>query len=262
MNLSISNIAWDNEFDNEVYNQMQNLKFNGLEIAPTRFFPKNPYSRKQEAKDLTMYLKLKYGLSICSMQSIWYGKNEKIFLLKEEREELLRYTKQAIDFAEAIQCGNLVFGCPKNRVIENDEQMEIAYDFFYKLGEYAKAHNTILAIEPNPTIYQTNFITRTKEAFDFVKQVGSLGIMVNLDMGTMIQNSENLHELDGNLHYVNHIHISEPYLEIIKERALYYDLAKILKNSNYNKFISIEMKKAENIENVYSVMRMIKEIFA
>lgn len=52
-----------------------------------------------------------------SMQSIWYGRTEKLFGTEEERNLLLDYTKSAVDFAAAIGCKNLVFGCPKNRCI-------------------------------------------------------------------------------------------------------------------------------------------------
>ena len=47
--------------------------------------------------------------SVASMQSIWYQRTEKLFGSEAERETLLSYTKQAIDFAEAAGCPNLVF---------------------------------------------------------------------------------------------------------------------------------------------------------
>ena len=51
MNLSISNIAWADENDNCVYSLMQKYGYTGLEIAPTRIFPENPYSNLIEAKN-------------------------------------------------------------------------------------------------------------------------------------------------------------------------------------------------------------------
>ena len=92
MNYSISNIAWAAEQDQEVYERMHDLNFSGLEIAPTRIFPKDPYECVEQAVAWSTALKERYGFSIPSMQSIWYGKKERIFGSAEEREALLNYT--------------------------------------------------------------------------------------------------------------------------------------------------------------------------
>ena len=41
--LAISNIAWHKNDDEAVYTAMQQAGFTGLEIAPTRIFPVQPY---------------------------------------------------------------------------------------------------------------------------------------------------------------------------------------------------------------------------
>ena len=113
--LSISNIAWGMEQDAEMGQFLQDSGFQGLEIAPTRIFPEAPYDKLAEAKVWAEELNTKYGLEVPSMQSIWYGHQEKIFGTKEERRVLVDYTKKAVDFAEVIGCRNLVFGNPRNR---------------------------------------------------------------------------------------------------------------------------------------------------
>ena len=79
MNLSISNIAWVPEQDTNVYRMMKNYGYSGLEIAPTRIFPENPYGDLDKARLWAEVLKEKEGFQIPSMQSIWYGRTE-IFL--------------------------------------------------------------------------------------------------------------------------------------------------------------------------------------
>ena len=141
MKLSISNIGWDAEQDEAVYRLMGAYGFSGLEIAPTRIFPEAPYSQREEAKRWSENLKAQYGFGVSSMQSIWYGRQEKLFGNEEERQVLLAYTKEAIDFAAAVGCGNLVFGCPRNRNVPEgirpEQVEEIACGFFHELGEYA-----------------------------------------------------------------------------------------------------------------------------
>ena len=260
MKLSISNIAWNDENNVQIYAYMQKYGFSGLEIAPTKIFPQNPYDKIEEAKLWAQNLKEKYGFVIPSMQSIWYGKTEKIFASAEDRQVLINYTKKAIDFASVIGCKNLVFGCPKNRNIENKSDYDIAIEFFKELGDYAYSKNTVIGMEANPAIYNTNFITDTKSAIDLVMKVNSKGFKLNLDIGTIIQNEEDYNELIGNVALINHVHISEPYLEKIQQRDLHKEIINILKNENYGGYISIEMKQQENLQEVENIMKYVNEV--
>ncbi len=79
MKLSISNIAWSSENDEEMYKYISDNKFSGLEIAPTRIFANDPYNQLDKAKEFAEKLEQNYNLKISSMQSIWFGKQEKIF---------------------------------------------------------------------------------------------------------------------------------------------------------------------------------------
>lgn len=257
MNLSISNIGWSKENDKEVYNIMQKLGYSGLEIAPTRIFPENPYEKREQAKEWKKELYERYGFEISSMQSIWYGKQERIFGSKQEREFLIDYTKKAIDFASCIECKNLVFGCPRNRNILQGENSEIAIEFFKELGDYAYKSGTTIGMEANPTIYNTNYINNTLSALELIQKVDSKGFLLNFDLGTFIFNNEKIEELKENIKYINHVHISEPNLKPIKKRTLHKDLIIILKDENYEKYISIEMGKVDDIISIKNIMEYV-----
>lgn len=260
MKLSISNIAWEAADDEVVYRHLESLGVKGLEIAPTRFFPEEPYSKLKEAEGVKRKLKNQYDLSISSMQSIWYGKTEKIFRSEMDRTTLFDYTKSAIDFASVLNCHNLVFGCPQNRVIYDEADYETAVKFFHDLGEYAYQKNTVLSLEANPVIYNTNFINTTSEAIDMVKRVESKGFKVNLDVGTIIYNQEYLEQISENVGLINHIHISEPYLAAIQQRSLHKELAEIL-SGKYHEFISIEMGKLGDLQEIYNTVIYVMEVF-
>lgn len=261
MKLSISNIAWSAENDAEMYQFLKESGFQGLEIAPTRIFPEAPYDKLSEAKEWAGELKEKYGLEVPSMQSIWYGHQEKIFGTKEERKVLVDYTKKAIGFAEVIGCKNLVFGNPKNRDTDDvSGNYPTAIDFFREIGDYALEHNTVVALEPNPTIYNTRFMNYTEQAVEMAYKSGSEGIKVNVDMGTIIYNEEDINYLKQIPEYINHVHISEPGLNLIEEREIHHKLIAVLEEIKYNKFLSIEMGNKNNLEVVKSVVTYIKYI--
>ena len=253
MKLSISNIAWSSEFDREMYAFLCKSGFSGLEIAPTRIFPENPYDKIQGIKNFASSIYEQYGLVISSMQSIWYGKTQSIFGTNEERQQLIDYTKKAIDFAYAAGCHNLVFGCPRNRVIPDSSYIPAAIEFFSEIGDYAASCDTVIALEANPPIYNTNFMNTTHEAFEICRQTANKGIMVNLDLGTVIYNNESLDEAKENSRLINHIHISEPHLAPIEKLELHSEL----KAFDYDKFISIEMGNKDNIEQVKNTVQYV-----
>ncbi|WP_443662274.1 sugar phosphate isomerase/epimerase family protein [Eshraghiella crossota] len=262
MKLSISNIGWAKENDTSVYNLMKKYGFHGLEIAPTRIFTELPYDKKEEAEEWSLDIKNEYGFSVSSMQSIWFGRQEKIFGCDEERNALLEYTKKAIDFASNIGCENLVFGCPRNRNLPDDADESVAVVFFKELGDYAYSKGTVIGMEANPPIYNTNFINDTKSALNLIEKVNSMGFRLNLDLGTIIQNDEDVSELIGKVPLINHVHISEPGLKPIEERSIHIELKTLLEKEGYNRFISIEMGKVDDIGILEEKMDYVRRIFA
>ena len=261
MKLSVSNIAWTKEQDEPMYEFLTSEKIEGLEIAPTRIFPELPYDKLKEASEFASGLKEKYGLVIPSLQSIWFGRIENLFASEPERKVLLEYTKKAIDFAAAVGCGNLVFGCPRNRAYAEGCDIRVAVPFFEELGEYAYSKNTVLAMEANPPIYNTNYCNTTMEAVELIKTVSSKGFLLNLDVGTMICNGEDLHVVDAARDYLNHVHISEPGLVMPQKRELHKELAKYLKETGYERFVSLEVKTQEDIRTVKDAMSYLQDVF-
>jgi len=264
MKLSVSNIAWPTEYDDEMYEFLCSNAINGLEIAPTRLFSSQPYNNLTHVVAFTYRLKEKYNITVSSIQSIWYGVTENIFDSEVNRKMLIDYTKKSIDFACALNCSNIVFGCPKNRNIPadmpSDIYLPIAYAFFRQVGDYAAAHGTCIAIEPNPPIYNTNFINTTAEAFELCKRLNNPGVKVNIDIGTIIHNRESIDSLENHFELINHIHISEPNLVPIEKRELHKTIIKISRTMKYSGFISIEMANQNDIDLIKQSILYVKEL--
>ena len=261
MKLSISNIGWDGAKDRDVYALMERYGFCGLEIAPTRVFPERPYDCLAEAALWRKALLSEHGLAVSSMQSIWYGRQEQLFGTEEERESLMSYTRKAIDFAAATGCGNLVFGCPKNRSLPEGGNPSLAIPFFKALGAYASARGTTLSLEANPPIYQTNFINTTEEALWLIRQVDCEGFGLNLDIGTMLENGEDADVLKGQERLIRHVHVSEPYLKPVTMRPLHRDVADRLKKAGYSRYVSIEVGRQEEISDLERMMADTAAVF-
>lgn len=258
MKLAISNIAWSAENDKKVFELMKKYGFKGLEIAPTRIFPVNPYDNIENAHKWFERLLAEYGFEVPSMQSIWYGKSENIFHSDNDRSALLEYTKKAIHFAVAADCKNLVFGCPKNRNMSEASNVSNAVNFFVQIGSCAAEKGTIIGMEANPPIYGTNYINTTAQALELIEKVNNEGFLLNLDVGTMIFNNESTDIIRGRTSLINHVHISEPHLKSIEERPLHKELLKLLAHEGYKGYISIEMGRQDDISAIEKAMKYLK----
>lgn len=258
MKLAASQISWKPENQHQALEIMQRLGFSGMEIAPTMAVGPEPYDKTAEAAVYAAEIYQQYGLKLCSMQSIWYGQAGSMF--GAEREYLLEYTKAAVRFAKAAGIYNLVFGCPKNRIRQPEEPEQIAVDFFRELGGYAASQNCTIALEANPEIYGTNFMNTTLQALNVVDEVNSPGCTLNLDFGTMVQNSEPVSMLKTRAASISHVHISEPYLVPLQTHARHKQLAALLREVNYGGYVSIEMKQ-QPIEEFERAAEYLAEVF-
>ena len=89
MKLSISNLGWREQDNQMVYDLMEKYGFTGLEIAPTKILPQNPYDNLSEIKTWKENLQARYNFEIPSMQAVLYKRPEQLFKNKEERDFLL-----------------------------------------------------------------------------------------------------------------------------------------------------------------------------
>ncbi len=178
-----------------------------------------------------------------------------------ERQILLDYTKKAVDFAKACGCKNLVFGCPKNRVLPKGKDSGLAVSFFKEIGDYAAALGTVIGMEANPSLYHTNYMNYTMEVLDLIEQTGSAGFLLNLDVGTMLYNKESVDALKGRIHCISHVHISEPGLKLIQPQKIHRELYEILSKEQYQGYISIEMGKTNGMDELERTLKYVKEVF-
>ncbi|BDR56489.1 sugar phosphate isomerase/epimerase family protein [Xylocopilactobacillus apis] len=258
--LAISQIAWDLKNDDEILPFLETNNYQGIELIPTKIQLENPYDHVEQFKKYFEKLS-KYHLVVPSMQSLIYGRTENIFDPKDG-PILVNYLKKAISFAGQLGIKNLVFGSPKNRLLPDNYSEDKIINIFKELGDYALENQTIFAVEANPSIYGGNFILTTKEAIDLIKKVNSQGLKLNLDLGTVIENNEDLSDiLSNDLNLINHIHLSEPSLKkVLIHENLYSVLSQHLKD--YSGFLSIEMKNLNDLNATKEIILEIKEYFS
>lgn len=214
--LSISNIAWDVGLDAQVAELLREVGVSAIDIAPGKYFP-NIAEASDRDIDAVRSVWEQRGIRIVGMQALLYGTtNLNLFGDAATQARMLAHLASVCRIAKGLGAANLTFGSPKNRdcsVISAISVRHVYLDFFRRLGDIAESHDVAICLEPNPTRYQSNFMTTTLEALAVVRQVNSRGIRLQLDTGALLINGEEpatiLAECAG---AVGHVHLSEPDL--------------------------------------------------
>lgn len=253
MKLSVSNIAWSPDQRLEAYALLRDHAVSGLEFAPGLLFPDLAAPLEATALECEQVLLqlAEFGLRPSSMQSLLFGAdNARLFGSPLEQEALQDAMKGAIRLAARLGCENLVFGSPKNRVIPADmtkAQAEAIWrDSFFRMGDAAAAAGVVIALEPNPVQYGTNFMTCISDTLDVVKSLDHPAIRMNLDLGAAIMT----HEIEtfetwlpAALSVSNHVHLSTPELAPLSTQVpVVRHAAGVLDAAGWHKWISVEMR--------------------
>ncbi|ASR45683.1 hypothetical protein B4V02_02625 [Paenibacillus kribbensis] len=271
MKLSISNIAWNSNEDEEIIVLLNRLGIRGLEIAPTKFWERPLDCETSELLQFKQYWEQR-NIHLIAMQSLLFGQHGlALFSDIESRNKLKDYIIGIMGLAGKIGVKALVFGSPKNRLsngISKNEQMNIAIPFFAELGEVAVTENVTLCIEPNPSQYGCDFITNSEEGLQLVREVSHPGFQLHLDAGALALNNENISSaIEKSMPCLSHFHISEPYLNKVGNKesvSTHREIAKVLKETGYRNWVSIEMKNGDNpnVANVEQALIYASEIYA
>lgn len=271
MNIAISNIAWDREEDQGIARILQKYDISGIEIAPTKIWENPLEAKEKEIKEYKNYW-LSNGIHIVAIQSLLFGHPElTIFDSKEVRTKTIDYLSRIVHLSSLLGSKVMVFGSPKNRFINGldyNKALEIACEFFYEIAEICKQYQIFFCIEPNPPEYGADFILNTNDAIKLVTKTNHPYFRLHLDTSTMTINKESYEDsIKNGLSLLKHFHISEPYLEPIKEEVTdHKNIAAILKKLNYNenRWVSVEMRSSDigsNIERVDKTLELVTGIY-
>lgn len=257
MILAASNIGWAPEDRIEAYRAMVDAGLTGLEIAPGMFFPDSADPFRPDAAEARRAVDeiAQAGLRLVSMQALLFGvEGATLFGDADGRARFTAGMVRAIDLAGRLGIPNLVFGSPGQRRIPDGTAPERAraeaVEVFRALGDRAVAAGTVIAMEPNPVVYGTNFLTTLAEARDFVIETAHPGIRLILDLGTMAINGQGDQTavlVPGLLPVLNHVHVSEPQLAPAPaDPDRLAPVLAALAAAGYSRAVSIEMKRPES----------------
>jgi len=249
MKLAVSNIAWPMEHDAAVADVLRGLGVTGIEVAPTKVWP-----RPLEATDAEIDAYRRFwddrGIAIAAAQSLLFGRPDlTLFESDDTQRRTLEYLTGIIRLCGRLGAGALVFGSPKNRRVGSMPRPRAwteAVSFFRRLAEAAEAAGTTVVLEANPPEYGADFVTRAAEAIGLVTTLNQPGFRLHLDTGCMTLVKDPIREtFAAGFPWLQHFHVSEPNLEPpdTTGRVDHTAAAAELTRRGYDGWVSLEMRE-------------------
>lgn len=270
MKIAISNIAWRIDEEPRVAELLVKKGIKGVEVAPGKIDPNPTELTADRIKAYRDFWNCR-GIAIVAMQALLFGKNDLLlFASSELRREMCKYLSRIIALGGKLGAQTLVFGSPKNRKKGNLSQIgaeKIAIPFFRELGRHAVDAGTRLCIEANPPSYGCDFVTNTREAYEFVKKVDHAGFGLHVDVAAMAQAGEPPDDLVAYGVSINHFHASEPDLRPVigNDSVNHAGYAQALSSIYYPNWVSIEMREAnspgDTIELVARAIDFVQSVY-
>jgi len=268
----VSNIAWNRSgIDQE--DSRTDLLASGIsfvELAPALTWS-NPGSITSKENVALRNFWNSTGIQVCALQSLLYKRHDlQLFGDSESRSKLLDYIVRLAEAASEIGAPVLVFGSPLNRIKGNLSKPEadlIAMDFFQTLDQKIHGLRVSIAIEPNPTMYECDYLNSATQVLDFLKVLDCSNIKLNFDLACIVLGGEDPIQMFTNaIDYICHIHVSEPDLGPIELETLsHVEFARVIKlNSAKLNLVRISMEMRDATVVGYETNRSIevfKEIY-
>ncbi len=263
MKIAISNLAWSIAEDTSVAQILQALEIKGVEIAPTKIW-KNPLQTSPDEINAYKTFWQRQGIQIVAMQSLLFGRPDlTLFREPEKRRETFDYLSSLIKLGNQLGAEILVFGSPKNRQrgsLTFSEAEAISLSFFSELGKVAKDYDVKFCLEPNPQVYECDFITNAQQGYELVTKINHQGLGLHLDAAGMTLSNEDIKlMLEKTIDKLCHFHISEINLEIITEGDVNHQLfGKSLARLNYSGWKSIEMRAKNTVDDLVNITKALE----
>ena len=253
MKISVSNIAWGKESLIYFLNYIRKLGCSGVEIAPSIIWPEPIKSSKSERTSFINSIK-KADLELVGFHSLLFHRPDlQLFLNKDARNATKNYIYELISLCSELGGKQLIFGSPKNRALHGKDYNECvkqATDVFFQIAEFGKKEKTFFCIEPLGS-NETEFIKSLDEGGKMVAQISHPNFKLHLDSKAIFSTKEDPAEIVKKYgKFLQHVHVGDQnLLEPGTINKDHYKIGKALRNINYSKYISIEMRKSnEDVE--------------
>ena len=240
MNLSLSNLAWNNDTTDIVLPLLKERGITQIEGVLTKL---DDWDVLTEETLFTFKKKLDtYDIKMKSIQSIFY--NLTCTSIKDT-EIVYKHILRLLDFCKILGIEVMVFGSPNMRKGYVDDKLAEIFSVIDNMLDGTKVE---ISIEPNSKIYGGDYFYNLTEITEFISKNNYKNIKTMIDTHNLLL--EGYNPSDEFLKYknqINHIHISEVNLKPISDHKFHKEFSNTLKTNQYQKTITYEVNNLINI---------------
>lgn len=247
--LGVSNLAWPARAEARALALLAGSGVLGVEVAPTRIAPWDEITPRRLASFGQACTRA--GLSVSSLQAIFYGRPDALLLGDEEGFEVMcEHVRHVAAIAHGLGAGVAVFGAPKNRLrgdLEPADAMEIGAERLHRLGDIAAEGNLVLAMEPVPPVYGADFLNHADEVVRIVRMTRHPFVCAHLDTACVSLSGDDVAEAIREASpMLAHYHMAEPQLGPFDAPVCDHARAgAALREVGYAGWVVIEMREVE-----------------
>lgn len=264
--LSFSNLAWPATALSEALSLLSEFGVQGIEVAPTRIASWDAL----HPKDLKNYRAelAEAGLVPSSLQAIFFGVNDAQLLGTPAQFETMRQHIHRIgEIGQVLGASVAVFGAPRNRN-RGERPVETATDLaaerLLKLGVAAQEHGLVMAMEPVPELYNSDFLQTWQEVLSLVRQVDHPSIRLHLDTACVALGGGDIAEaISAGSAELVHFHAAQPKLGDFTEPLPGHEVAgQALRAVGYEGWIAVEMLEQLTWQtSIDQAQKIVSELF-
>jgi D-psicose/D-tagatose/L-ribulose 3-epimerase len=246
MNLAVSNLAWDKNENGIVFKELKNNGIENIEGVLTKI-EEWPNLSDDVLKEFKTILDSE-NIKIPSIQSIFYGvKVENL----HDTDSVITHVNQLIRCCNILDVKTMVLGSPTLRTL-NNESTNVLIPTLKLLDEILVDNKMEMCLEPNAKIYGGHYFYTIEEIIKFLSNLNLKNIKTMIDTHNLVlENVDPCESLEKYYELIGHIHISEPNLGPLSDFDLHHKFSSKIKEMEYDKIVTLEMKKNDNlIDNV------------
>ena len=241
MKLAVSNLAWDFQENQEIFEYLKELNIQYIEgvISKLGSWEDLNIDKIREFKEILDG----EGLKMKSIQSIFFNYISEGL---HDTYSIKSHIKTLTEYCKILGVKVMVLGSPNLRVISEDFETKLSKTFA-EIDSILDGTGIELSIEPNMTQYGGKYFHNLNEIVDFIISNQLINVKTMIDTHNLILEGYNpIHELIKFEKFINHVHVSEEGLTPLKDLNFHKSFSQTLKDINYKKIVTLEVKKWDN----------------